>query len=333
MIDTKPLVVIAIGGNALISDPDHKSIEDQSNAAEDASRHIAEIAEKGWNVVVIHGNGPQVGFILRRSEMALSEVSPVSMDYADADTQGAIGFMFQRALFNEFRRRGSNRKAIAVVTQVLVDHNDPAFSQPTKPIGSHMDEAAAKRGKVERGWVTKEEPGRGWRRVVSSPRPQRVIDLDAIRTLISDDFVVIACGGGGIPVVENSDGTLHGVEAVIDKDLTAVLLARTLGADTLVIATEVDRVALNFGRPDCEWLADMTVSDAKRYFDEGHFPDGSMGPKIRALIDFVVTGPGRGLVTNVPNLGRAFDGEAGTFIVPDIPGGLDVEPGHDQVLR
>jgi carbamate kinase len=332
MIDTKPLVVIAIGGNALISDADHKSIEDQSNAAEGASRHIAEIAEKGWNVVVIHGNGPQVGFILRRSEMALSEVSPVSMDYADADTQGAIGFMFQRALFNEFRRRGSDRKAIAVVTQVLVDRNDPAFSQPTKPIGSHMDEAAAKRCGAEQGWVVREEPGRGWRRVVSSPRPQRIIDLDAIRTLISDDFIVIACGGG-IPVVEDSDGALHGVEAVIDKDFTAGLLARTLGANMLVIATEVDRVAINFDRPDREWLACMTVSDAKRYFDEGHFPEGSMGPKIRALIDFVETGQGRGLVTNVSNLKKAFDGEAGTFIVPNIPVGSDGGHGQDQVLR
>lgn len=319
-----PLAVIAVGGNALISDPDHKSIKDQSNAAEAASRHIADIAEKGWNVIIVHGNGPQVGFILRRSEMALAEVPAISMDYADADTQGVIGFMFQRALCNEFSRRKSQRRAIALVTQVLVDQKDPAFDQPTKPIGSHMDEATARRSGAEQGWEVREEPGRGWRRVVASPQPQKIIELGAIKSLIADEFIVIACGGGGIPVVEDSDGALSGVEAVIDKDLTSGLLAQALGAEMLIIATEVDRVALNFDGPDREYLCEMTISEARRYCDEGQFPEGSMGPKIRALIAFVESGTGqgrvpRGLVTNVANLRRAFDGEAGTLVMSDLP--------------
>lgn len=321
-----PLAVIAVGGNALISDSDHKSIKDQSSAAEVASRHIADIAEKGWNVIVVHGNGPQVGFILRRSEMSLAEVPPISMDYADADTQGAIGFMFQRALFNEFHRRKSRRGAIAVVTQVLVDQKDPAFDQPTKPIGSHMDEATARRCGAEQGWVVREEPGRGWRRVVASPQPQKIIELGAIRSLIADEFIVIACGGGGIPVVEDSGGALRSVEAVIDKDLTSGLLAQALGAEMLIIATEIDRVALNFDRPDRKWLSEMTVSEAKAYHDDGQFPEGSMGPKIRSLIAFVESGGRRGLVTNVANLRRAFDGDAGTLVVPDFPADTRSDP-------
>jgi carbamate kinase len=329
MSKTMPLAVIAVGGNALISDSDHKSIEDQSNAAEAASRHIADIAENGWNVIVVHGNGPQVGFILRRSEMAMAEVPEISMGYADANTQGVIGFMFQRALYNEFHRRKNRRGAIAVVTQVLVDQKDPAFDQPTKPIGSHMDEVTSRRCGAEQGWVVREEPGRGWRRVVSSPQPRKIIELGAIKSLIADEFIVIACGGGGIPVVEDSDGALRGVEAVIDKDLTSSLLAQALGAEMLIIATEIDRVALNFDGPDLEWLSEMTVSEAKRYCDEGQFPEGSMGPKIRSLIAFVQFGQGRGLVTNVANLRLAFDGKAGTLVVPDIPArGGGTRQGH-----
>ena len=327
-----PLAVIAVGGNALITEPGHESLQDQSAAAEVAALHIAAIAEKGWNVVVIHGNGPQVGFILRRSEIAFAEVPTISMDYADANTQGVIGFMFQRALFNEFHRHGVDRRVIAVVTQILVDHADSAFGQPTKPIGSHMDEATAKRCEVEQGWEIREETGRGWRRVVASPQPQRVVDLDAIQTLIADEFIVIACGGE-IPVIENSNGTLRSIETVIDKDLTAGFLTRVLSADMLIIATEVDLVALNYGRPDCEWLSSMTLSEAKRFCNEGHFPEGSMGPKIRALISFVETGQGCVLVTNLANLGRAFDGRAGTFMVRDLPLKPGSTPAHDQMLQ
>lgn len=331
MAKKMPLALIAIGGNALITDSDHKSIQDQSKAAEGASRHIAEIVENGWSVVVIHGNGPQVGFNLRRSEISRGEVPPVPMDYAGADTQGTMGFMFQRALYNEFHRRGIERKAIAVVSQVLVNHADPAFSHPTKPIGSYMDEANAKHYAKAHGWVVREEPGRGWRRVVASPQPEKIVDIDAIRALIANDFIVIACGGGGIPVIADTDGSLHSVEAVIDKDFTGGLLARELDAEMLVIATKVDRVALNFDRPDREWLSNMTVSEAKHYCDEGHFPEGSMGPKISSLIEFVESGCGHGLVTNVANLSRAFDGLAGTQILPDS--GTAADSRRDRSLQ
>jgi carbamate kinase len=328
-----PLALIAVGGNALITDLDHMSNQDQSIAAEGASRHIAGIIENGWNVVIIHGNGPQVGFNLQRSDISLGEVPPVSIDYADADTQGTMGFMFQRALYNEFHRRSIDRKAIAIISQVLVDHADPAFSTPVKPIGSYMDETSAKYNAKAHGWVVKEEPGRGWRRVVASPQPEEIVEIEAIRSLIANDFIVIACGGGGIPVIADTDGVLRSVEAVIDKDLTGGLLARKLDAEMLVITTNVDRVALNFDQPDRKWLSSMTVSEAKTYFREGHFPEGSMGPKICSLIKFVESGRGHGLVTNIPNLSRAFDGLAGTHILPDSGTGAGTNSNRDQRLQ
>ncbi len=205
--------------------------------------------EAGWNVIVTHGNGPQMGFILRRSELAIHEVAPVPMDYAGADLQGAIGYMFVRAFRNEFRRRGIRREPVAVVTETLVDAQDPAFKEPTKPIGSHMDEATAKALAARQHWTVKEDAGRGWRRVVPSPRPQRIVDYQAIEHLARAGFVVIGCGGGGIPVIEEPDGTLTGIDAVIDKDLASSLLARSIGADLFVLATGVERVAIGFNTP------------------------------------------------------------------------------------
>ena len=309
--------VVAVGGNSLIVDPAHESIPDQSAAAAATAHHIADMIAAGWNVVVTHGSGPQVGFILRRSEIALGEVPPVPMDYAAADLQGAIGYMFQRALRNEFKRRGLSRSAIAVVTQVLVDRNDPAFAEPAKPIGSYMDEQTARRRAAELGWIVREDAGRGWRRVVPSPLPQGIVEIDEIEHLVTAGYVVIACGGGGIPVFQGEDGDLHGVEAVIDKDLASSMLARELNADLLVISTSVARVAINFGRPDQRWLERLTRSEAAAYLAEGHFAEGSMAPKVRAIIAYLDRAGRRGLITDPASLGRALDGPAGTLILPD----------------
>ena len=315
MTSTNRLAVVAVGGNSLILDKDHESIPDQSREAAITVRHIVDMIATGWNVVITHGTGPQVGFILRRSELALKEVPPVPMDYADADLQGGIGYMFIKALYNEFRKRRIDRKAVAIITQTLVDRNDPAFADPSKPIGSQMDEATARRLAARQGWIVKEDAGRGWRRVVPSPLPKTIIEMAAINLLARSGLVVIACGGGGIPVVEDEEGNLTGVEAVIDKDLASSLLARGIGADLLMVSTGVEKVAINFNRPDRQWLDHMTVAEAKKHFADNQFDRGSMGPKIQAVIEFLEGGGSTGLITNPPNIGRALAGETGTFIV------------------
>jgi carbamate kinase len=311
------LAVIAIGGNALIRDRKHESIPDQYDMVCSLAVEIAAMIELGWNVVVTHGNGPQVGFILRRSELSIHEVPPVPMDYAGADIQGAVGYMFVKALRNEFRRRGIARKAVAVVTQTVVDRNDPAFRKPTKPIGSHMEEARAKEFAALYAWTVCEDAGRGWRRIVPSPKPKAIIETDVIRQLARSGYVVVACGGGGVPVIEEESGDLRGVEAVVDKDLASGLLARSLGADALVLPTGVEKIALDFNRPTQRWLDRLTVAEARRHYAEDQFDRGSMGPKIAALIDFVAGGGRFGLVTNPPNVARALRGETGTRITAD----------------
>jgi carbamate kinase len=309
------LAVVAVGGSALIRDKDHESIPDQSREAAITTHHIAEMIAAGWNVVITHGTGPQVGFILRRSELALEEVPPVPMDYADADLQGGIGYMFLKALHNEFRKQKIDRKAVAIITQTLVDRNDPAFADPSKPIGSHMNEETAQRLARRQGWIVKDDAGRGWRRVVPSPQPKTIIELAAINLLARSGFVVIACGGGGIPVVQDEEGNLIGVEAVIDKDLASSLLARGIGADLLLVSTGVEKVAINFNTPDRRWLDRMTVAEAKKHYADNQFDRGSMGPKIQAVIEFIEGGGQTGLITNPENVGRALAGETGTFIV------------------
>lgn len=309
------LAVVAVGGNALIRDKDHESIPDQSREAAITTHHIADMIAAGWNVVITHGTGPQVGFILRRSELALEEVPPVPMDYADADLQGGIGYMFLKALYNEFRKQKIDRKAVAIITQTLVDRHDPAFADPSKPIGSQMDEETAQRLARRQGWIVKEDTGRGWRRVVPSPQPKTIVELAAINLLARSGFVVIACGGGGIPVVQDEEGNLIGVEAVIDKDLASSLLARGIGADLLLVSTGVEKVAINFNKPDRRWLDRMTVAEAKKHYTDDQFDRGSMGPKIQAVIEFIEGGGQTGLITNPENIGRALAGETGTFIV------------------
>lgn len=311
------LAVVAIGGNSLIKDEAHKSVPDQFNAVRETAVHIAEMIAQGWNVVVTHGNGPQVGFILLRSEYSRNVLHTVPLDSCGADTQGAIGYMIQQALHNEFLRRGIHRACATVVTQVLVDRNDPAMQNPSKPIGSFYKEDDARVKMEQEGWSMVEDAGRGWRRVVPSPVPQEIIERDAIETLITNGFIVVAVGGGGIPVVRDSEGNLSGVEGVIDKDLASSLLASKLHADLLLISTAVEKASLHFKKPEQRDLDTITLSEAKRYYDEGHFAKGSMGPKVRAIINYLEQGGRAALITMPETIGKALAGQTGTWIVPD----------------
>lgn len=306
------LTVVAVGGNSLIKDREHESIPDQFLAAAETAEHIVDMIEAGRDIVVTHGNGPQVGFILRRSELSIKEIPPVPMDYAGADIQGAVGYMFQRAIRNALRTRGIERQVATVVTQTLVDPDDSAFDDPQKPIGSQMDKETAEARSTEQGWTIREDSGRGYRRVVASPEPKGIIELEAIHALAAAGHLVICCGGGGIPVVRDANGLLRGVEAVIDKDLASSVLADEMDAEMLVISTGVERVALGFGTPNEKWLDSCTRNEALRYLSEGHFHKGSMEPKVRAVVRFIEKPNRTAIVTNPENLGRALKGETGT---------------------
>ena len=309
------VAVIAVGGNALIVDNAHIAIEDQHKAIVSTAHHIVDLIEDGWTVVLTHGNGPQVGFILQRSELARPKIHQIPMDIAVADTQGSIGYHFQQALLNEFDRRGIKRQAVTVVTQVVVDKNDPAFQKPTKPIGAFMDEATAREREKAEGWNVMEDAGRGWRRVVASPKPQSIVEFDAIRHLVGAGFSVIAVGGGGVPVVHDGNG-YQGVAAVIDKDLASSLVAQHLKSDMFLISTAVEAVCIHFGTPQQEALRDMSLAQARQYLSEGHFKAGSMKPKVEAAIAYVEATGGRAIITNPESMLKAVRGEAGTRIVP-----------------
>ncbi len=312
-----PRAVIAIGGNSLIPDAQHQTVQDQYEAAGETDDHIASLIEDGWDVAISHGNGPQVGFILRRSELASNELHEVPLDYCGADTQGAIGYMLQQNLINDFRARGIDKNVATVVTQVEVDPDDPAFDNPSKPIGSFMDEDEAQRRHEDEGWDVTEDAGRGWRRVVASPQPKRIVEIDIIRQLLDAGNVVIAVGGGGIPVVADEEGDLHGVAAVIDKDLASAMLANEIDADLLLISTAVEKCAINFGTPDQEWIDEFTLAEVEQYLEEGtHFAEGSMAPKMRAVVQFIENGGKEALITSPDCIERAVAGETGTRIRP-----------------
>ncbi len=312
-----PRAVIAIGGNSLIKDKEHQTVEDQYEAAGETDQHIAQLVADGWDVAISHGNGPQVGFIMRRSELARHELHEIPMDVAGADTQGAIGYALQQNLVNDFREMGIDKPVATIVTQVEVAADDPAMLNPSKPIGSFLDEAEAKQRQEDEGWAVVEDAGRGWRRVVASPQPKRIVEIDVIRQLMDAGVIVICVGGGGIPVVADEHGDLRGVAAVIDKDVASALLATEIDADLLIISTAVEKVALNFGKPDQEWVDQFTLAEVKQYLDEGgHFAEGSMAPKMRAVVQFLEAGGKEALITNPENLERALAGETGTRIVP-----------------
>jgi carbamate kinase len=313
------IAVVAVGGNSLIKDNKKVSVEDQQQALRETAHHIADMIEAGWDLAIGHGNGPQVGFILRRSEIAakVEGMHEVPLDVCGADSQGAIGYEFQQALQNEYINRGIKKGATTVVTQVLVDKNDPAFQKPTKPIGSFMDETNAKKRESEMGWSVVEDAGRGWRRVVASPMPKKIVELDSVKLLLNAGITVVTVGGGGIPVVDKGNGKVEGTAAVIDKDFASSLLAQEIGAELFLIATAVEKVAVNFGKPEQKWLDKMTLAEAKAYLAEGtHFAKGSMAPKIQAVIWFLENGGKQALITNPENIGRALKGETGTWIVP-----------------
>ena len=309
------LAAVAIGGNSLITDPKHPEVVNQWQAVRDTTEHVADMVADGWSVIVTHGNGPQVGYILRRSELAAGEVHTVPLDLIVADTQGSIGYMIQQSLDNALRRRGINRTVLTVITQVRVDPADPAFQKPNKPIGGFMSEVEARRYESE-GWTVMEDAGRGWRRVVASPKPLAIQEINAIRALIMSDYIVIAVGGGGIPVLRDDRGELHGAFAVIDKDRASSLIAQMLRADLFMISTGVEKVAIHFNQPDQRALDQMTLSEARTYIAEGHFAPGSMLPKIEAAVEFVQMGGPVAIITDPPNLARALRGETGTRIVP-----------------
>ena len=315
----KKVAVVAIGGNSLIKDSKHQTVEDQYQAAKETTHHIADMIEAGWDVAIGHGNGPQVGFILRRSEIAarVEGMHEVPLDVCGADSQGAIGYALQQTLQNELFQRGIKKNVATVITQVLVNRDDPAFSKPSKPIGGFMGEAEAKRRERELGWSVVEDAGRGWRRVVASPLPKEVVELDTVTALLNSGVVVITVGGGGIPVVDDGQGNYHGIAAVIDKDYASSQLARSINADLFLISTAVEKVALNYGKPDQQWLDRITLAEATQLLAEGkHFAKGSMAPKIQAIIWYLEAGGKQALITNPENIGRALAGETGTWIVP-----------------
>jgi carbamate kinase len=285
----------------------------------ETASHVVDMVAAGWDVAIGHGNGPQVGYILRRSEIAakVEGMHEVPLDVCGADSQGAIGYEFQQALQNELFRRGIKKDACTIITQMLVDQNDQAFKNPTKPIGGFMEEAEAKRREKEMGWSVVEDAGRGWRRVVPSPMPKEIVELASVKALIDAGVIVITVGGGGIPVVDLGDGEYGGTAAVIDKDFASSLLATKINADLFLIATAVEKVAINFGKPEQKWLDRMSLAEAKLYLAEGiHFAKGSMAPKIQAVIRYLEAGGRQAIITNPENIGRALKGEAGTWITP-----------------
>ncbi|MFZ1873921.1 MAG: carbamate kinase [Chania sp.] len=316
---SKPLAVVAVGGNALIQNDRQNSIPDQYQAVMETVGHVVEMIEAGWDLVLTHGNGPQVGFILRRSELAAEEVAPVPLDYAVGDTQGAIGYMFQKALNNELQRRGIQRPVVALVTQTLVSIDDPAFQHPSKPVGAFFDQKTALERQQKLGWTVMEDAGRGWRRTVPSPEPLEIIECEVIGQLLAQGCIVIACGGGGIPVIRDEHQQLQGVEAVIDKDLASALLAEQLGADLLMIPTGVEQVAINFGTPQQQWLDTLSIEQAQELLQQGQFGAGSMQPKVEAILGFVTRSQqqgknGQGLITSPQAIKAALNHQTGTWI-------------------
>ena len=311
----RPLAVVAFGGNALLRPGDSGTTAQQLQRARDAVRHLIPILARGYELVVVHGNGPQVGNLLIQSEAASPEVSPQTLDFCVAQTQGSLGFLLELAFANELPRAGFRKEVATFITQVQVDAADPAFLSPSKPIGPFFSRERAASLEENEGWKMFEDAGRGWRKVVASPRPRAIRGVAVAAALINRGHIVIAGGGGGIPVVLTEEGEARGVEAVIDKDYTAAMLASSLSAELLIILTGVERVARDFGKPTETPLSELDVETARELLAEGQFPPGSMGPKIEAASSFAQQG-GRVLITRAESLPEALEGKTGTLMRP-----------------
>lgn len=309
----KERIVVAIGGNSLIRSKERGGFADQFATACETCRHIADLVEQGHEVVVTHGNGPQVGFLLIRSHLARNRVPETPLDAGNAQTQAEIGYMIQQCLDNELGVRGRKERAVTLVTQVVVDKDDPAFASPSKPVGPFYTKREAAGLEKELGWTLKEDAGRGFRRLVPSPRPIEVVEQAQVERLVEAGFVVVACGGGGIPVLRTDKG-LEGTAAVIDKDLASALLASRIRAQRLVISTAVEQVYVDFGTPNQRGLADVTAGEMKQYLEQGQFPAGSMGPKVEAALEFLDAGGEQVVITDPESLGAALAGRKGTRI-------------------
>lgn len=309
-----PLAVVAFGGNAILKREERGTQEEQIRHTDEACDLMAQFVQRGYELILVHGNGPQVGNILIQMEEASTKVPPFSLDVCVAISEGSMGYMLERSLRNNLRRRGINKEVACVITQVMVDPRDPAFENPTKPIGPFLTAFRASQLKKEKKWPMVEDAGRGYRRVVASPIPERILNIDVIRTLVKEGICVIAAGGGGVPAYYDAHENVKGVDAVIDKDYTSSLLAADLKADLFVILTNVDQVAINWGKKNQKNLQKIRVKDLQRYFDKGHFAAGSMGPKIKASIDFIAKGGKEVLVTSARELPRALRGLTGTRI-------------------
>ncbi len=310
----KKLAVVAIGGNAVNRPGEEPTAENMIRNLAETANYLATMLED-YDIAITHGNGPQVGNILVQQDLAKHVIPPFPLDVNDAQTQGSLGYMISLTLRNELKKKGIKREVVALVTQIIVSKDDPGFAKPSKPVGPFYSKEEAERLAIEKGWIMKEDAGRGWRRVVPSPQPLDIVEKDVIKMLVENDVIVIAAGGGGIPVIEEN-GYLHGVEAVIDKDRASALLAKEINADVLIILTGVEKVCLNYKKPDQVELDRLTVEEAKRYLAEGQFPSGSMGPKIEAAIDFVSATGRECIITDMAVLDKALKGETGTRVVP-----------------
>jgi carbamate kinase len=311
-------VVVAMGGHAFMQKGERGTDEETSHNARRICERLMTLVERGYDIVITHGNGPQVGDLLTGAELTRDQLPPMPLDVLVAQTEGSLGYFLQRALLNELRQRNLRRYVVTMVTQVVVDPHDPAFAKPSKPVGPFLDQPTAEARRDQFGWIIGEQKGRGWRRLVPSPRPLKVIQREMVREAARAGHIVIAAGGGGIPVVKSPSNDYVGVEAVIDKDLTSSVLATDVSADLLIILTAVDAVYLGFGSDDAERLGAVTLAECERYMRDGHFPAGSMGPKVEAIYGFLERGGRRGLITSADCLLDALDGKAGTHFVGRI---------------
>jgi len=315
--ERRPVAVIAFGGNALLRPQDHGTQEEQFTLAWKATRWLVEVIHRGYELVIVHGNGPQVGNIMIQVEEAITKIPPQTLDVCVAQTEGSMGFMLQNQIRNRLNEEQLHKPVVTVLSEVQVDRDDPAFENPSKPVGPYFTAYRANLLMQEQGWEMVEDAGRGWRKVVPSPPPTRVLDVEVIRRLVDAGSVVVAAGGGGIPVYQDVGGYFRGVEAVIDKDYTAALVAEALEAELFIVLTQVPQVAENYGRPNQRWLSQLSAARAKEMLDQHQFPPGSMGPKIRAALQFVERTGKEVLITDAEHLKDALARKAGTFIVPD----------------